>query len=277
MVQVRLKQFFGCLVLSLFLIVLSSIAFADNVVRINGTGAAISIIKKLADEFQKKHPSIRVEINMPVTGSGGGIRGVIAEALDIAVSARPLKASELQKGLIETPLAKTPFVFVVSEKNTQKIDLTKSTLAAIYSGKIKHWANGSRLRFILRPETDSDTVLVRSISPELDLAMTVAQSHKGTAMAMNDHVNADMIEKIDGALGGSLMSLLISENRPLRILSFEGINPSVENMSNGTYPLYKTFSLITRKATSSPARQFLDFLYSSKAKNLLSENGCQVF
>ena len=79
--------------------------------KIGGTGAALGTMRILADELVRLRPDISVEIPNNL-GSVGGIKAVLAGALDIALSSRQLKPKERDKGARATHYATTPFVLV---------------------------------------------------------------------------------------------------------------------------------------------------------------------
>jgi ABC-type phosphate transport system substrate-binding protein len=71
----------------------SGVPAADyqGTLRIGGTGAAVSTITQVAAAFQKQYPAVRF-VFPPSLGSSGGIKAVIAGALDVGLNSRPLTA-----------------------------------------------------------------------------------------------------------------------------------------------------------------------------------------
>ncbi len=66
--------------------------------KIGGTGGALGTMQILGRAFEKQHAGVSVEI-LPSLGSGGGIKAVLAGAIDIGLSARRLKAKERDAGV----------------------------------------------------------------------------------------------------------------------------------------------------------------------------------
>ena len=60
----------------------------QGTLQIGGTGAATGTITQVAAAFQKKHPDVRF-VFPPSLGSSGGIKAVIAGALDVGLKAAP--------------------------------------------------------------------------------------------------------------------------------------------------------------------------------------------
>ena len=238
-------------------------------IRISGTGSAMETMRLLAEAFRKTNPGVRVVI-VPGMGSSGGIKAALAGRLDIGLSARPLSKEERAGGIVETVYARTPFVFAVN-RSLEMTGITREGLAAIYSGK-RDWENGRRIRLVLRPEQDTDISVLKGISPAMSAAIGIALRREGMMVAMTDQEAADFIEKVPGAFGGTTLALLVSENRRVRVLSLGGVTPSVQAMSDRTYPYFKSFFMVTKKDPAHPVRRFIDFVRSPAGSAILAEN-----
>jgi ABC-type phosphate transport system substrate-binding protein len=96
----------------------SGILAADyqGTLRISGTGAALGTMAQVTAGFQKQYPGVRVVIP-PSLGSTGGIKAVIAGALDLGLSSRPLTEAEARQGLVAFEYARSPFLLVTSHKD----------------------------------------------------------------------------------------------------------------------------------------------------------------
>jgi phosphate transport system substrate-binding protein len=203
------------------------------------------------------------------------VRAVLAGRLDIGLCARPLTDEERDQGAVATRYARTPFVFGVNG-SVERTGITMAGVAAIYWGKRDRWEDGSRIRPVLRPRGDSDIPLLKRISPEMDAAVESALRRDGMLVAMTDQDAADAIEKVPGAFGGITLSLIVSEGRKIGALALDGVEPGVETLKDGSYPLSKTFFLVTRNPPASAVRRFIDFVRSPAAAAILTKNGQMV-
>jgi phosphate transport system substrate-binding protein len=250
---------------------LPATAPAETVVNVGGTGSAIGTMKQLAEVYEKSHPGIRVRI-LPSLGSTGGIKALLNGGVDLALASRPLTDMERQQGALEMEYGRSPFVFVTNAKVNKK-DLSIRELEGIYGNPAASWPDGSRIRLILRPDKDIDTKLVRGLSPGMEQAVKEAHTRPGMIMAITDQESSDAVARTPGALGGSTLSEIISENRPVNVVSLNGIKPSVNAIADRTYPLAKTFYLVTTPKTPASARQFAEFVRSPAARKILTKNG----
>jgi phosphate transport system substrate-binding protein len=268
----RRKTFSGwtAAILAALLIFGSRNAHADTI-RISGTGGAIGTIRFLGEAFRKVHPDIQVDI-VPGMGSSGAIKAVLAGRLDIGLCSRPATDEERAQGAVDTRYARTPFVFGV-HRNVKRTGLTLASVVEIYAGKRNRWEDGSRVRLVLRPPTDSDIPTLKQMSPEMNEAVEIALRREGMIVTQTDQDAADAIENTPGAFGAITLALVLSEKRSIRVLALNGITPSAGAIVEGPYPYTKTFCMVTRKNPPAAVRRFLDFVRSPAAAAILAKYG----
>lgn len=246
---------------------------AETEIRIGGTGSGLGVMKNLAAEFKKSHPGITIRF-MPSLGSSGGIKALLNGALDVAISGRTLKADEEKGGAVAVEAAKTPFIFIAN--NSVSIsDITTRELEMIYSGQLQRWPDGSRIRLILRPLGDTDSKIVKSISGKMVGALETALERQDMVVAVTDQEAVESVARIPGAIGGATLSQVISEQQPVHILSLNGVKPALNTLVSGTYPLSKPLYLVTTAHTSPAARQFIQFVRSSRGSTILLASDAQ--
>jgi phosphate transport system substrate-binding protein len=246
------------------------IAGAETI-RISGTGGAITTIRFLGEAYRQLRPGVRFAI-LPSMGSSGAIKAVLAGRLDIGLSGRSLTEGERAQGAVEKKYAVTPFVFAVN-RSVKTGGMTVEEVADIYAGKRDRWEKRSRIRLVLRPRSDSDTPVLKSMSPAVSEAVEIALRRDGMIVGMTDQEAADLIQKIPGAFGATTLSLVISEKRPVHVLALDGIVPSVRTIADGSYPYSKTLYFVTRKNPPLEIRRFIEFVRSQAGAAILMKNG----
>lgn len=259
-----------CIAVSLLVACPSSEAQAGESIVVGGTGCAAGGIKLVAGAYRKHHPDVEFRF-LPSLGSSGGIKALLAGSLDIALSARPLKDEERANGADAFAYARTPFVFAVSRGQTQSA-FTLDQVVAIYAGEMRQWPDGRQLRLVLRPESDTDTAILRSMSPSMEKAVNAAHKREGMLIAITDQENADLLINVKGSFGAMALSQILSEHLSLKAITLDGVAPSVKTVVDGTYPHAKTLYVVTRRADAK-TRGFLRFLASPEARAILTRNG----
>jgi len=244
-------------------------------IKIGGTGAAWGTMRVLADSYTKSRSSNVKVILVTGLGSGGGRKALSAGAIDIALTSKAGNDAEKLEGAKAVLYGKTPFVFTTSIKNRAS-GFTTQELVDIWNGKTLHWHDGARLRLILRHETDSDTDMLKRISPAMAQAVKNALSREGMKVTITDGDTADALETIPGALGTSVLALIISEKRSLKALVLDGIAPTPKNIADGSYPYFKSLYALARTKPTGAAEDFMSFLGFRSTRQILAELGYWV-
>lgn len=240
-------------------------------IKIGGTGAALGTMQLLAQAYSKSRPDAKVTV-LPSMGSGGGIKAVLAGAIQIGVSSRPLSESESKAGAVAVEYGRTPFVFATAAASSAT-GITSQNLVDFYAGKVDDWPDGTKLRIVLRPIGDSDSETIKAMSAAMREAKSAAEQRKGMVFTVTDQDTASAIEKVPGALGPSTLALLTSEKRALKALTLDGVVPSAQNLANGSYPLAKQLLIVTGPKTPTEALAFVSFVQSATGREILRQTG----
>lgn len=239
----------------------------EKIFRISGNGGQLAVMTEMAKAFKKNNPDINIQLVTPPVGSTGGIKAVAEGALDLGLSARGLKDNEKGQRLVLVDYGITPFVFVVRPENPIS-DISVKELSNFYNGTKTQWKDGTAIRPVVRPSTDSHTMRLRSISKEMAEALDKGYARKGMLMAATDDENADFLETIPGSFGAAGLCQLIMEKRKLKVLSVNGVMPSVETISNGRYPFGIHLYLVKGPKSSPLSQKFINFVLSAEGKKL---------
>lgn len=242
-----------------------------DAIKIGGTGTGLGTMKLMAQEFNKSRPDAQLIIT-PSLGSTGAIKAVLAGAIDIGISARPVSAPEQGQGASARAYARTPFVIATGTK-TKGVGLTLSQLTTIYLGKTTRWPDGSPIRLVMRPDADADTVVLRAFSAAMNSAISVALARPGLRMADTDQDNADALEHLAGSLGTTTLTQILTEGRALKALDLDGVTPTLPSLAAGRYPYFKTLYLVTGRSPSPLAKDFVAFVHSPAGQAVLARSG----
>jgi phosphate transport system substrate-binding protein len=140
----------------------------SGTIEIDGSSTVFPITEAVAEEFRKLHQD--VQINVGVSGTGGGFKRFAAGETDISDASRPIKQAEAEEAakngveFIELTIAIDGLTVLVNPSNDFVSCLTVAELKAIWSpdSTISNWQNirpgfpDRRLR-LYGPGTDSGT------------------------------------------------------------------------------------------------------------------------
>lgn len=239
-------------------------------VKLAGSGNGVAAMEVLAEAYRAREPGFRVQA-VPNLGSSGGLKALVSGAIDIAVIGRELKSDELAQGLKAVEYGRTPLVLGTSRQAPQSVSLTE--LADLFAGRVTQWPDGTPVRVVLRPTSDSDTMLMSSWSPAVKEALAQAHARPGMIVAPTDRNSADQIERLAGSIGSTTLAMILAGRRDIRVLPIEGVTPSVQSLADKSYRYFKRMYLVTRINDAEPVNRFADFARSPAGRAALERIG----
>jgi phosphate transport system substrate-binding protein len=247
---------------------LTNASWADTL-RMGGTGAATAFLPELFAVFERSE-AIKLKV-IPSLGTSGGLRALADGVLDIAVSGRSLKPEELERGLAPAATIRTPFVLISSHPRPNGLDAT--AIADIFKSQRPTWADGSPMRIILRPRSDSDTEVLGGMFPGMAAAIAQARQRPDIPIAATDQDNANLAEQMPGSLAGATLTQIKMERRDLRFVAIDRVEPSLENFQSGAYPFAKDLYFVLPAKRAPAAERFIAFIRSPAGQTALHATG----
>ena len=178
-------------------------AVAESTIRIGGTGIALAAMREIGTSLTAVEPGIAVDV-LPSMGTPGGIKALAEGAIDIAVTARPLKPDERARGVSEAACMTTALVFASSHKDATGI--TRAQLPALYADASPKWPDGAPLKVILRSRSGSENPYLAAAVPNMGAAFEAAFKRPGVPVGSTDQDNAKLATEISGSF--AVMTLL---------------------------------------------------------------------
>lgn len=207
---------------------------------------------------------------------------LIRGEVDLLIGARPSEnqrqsAHWLHEQIETIPIGREAFVFFVEEDNPVE-SLTSDQLRAIYHGDITNWqeVGGKNQKIIAfqRPEDSGSQVCMKYFMGDVSLKEPKTFEYEsgmgGVIEAVAQYNNEN------GALGYTFRYFLsgLNQEKHVRMLKVDGIEPSIENIRNGSYPI--TVDLVCAKLVSNEdeyVQKTVDFLLSDDGQELVEKNG----
>lgn len=246
----------------------SSAALAEGL-RVGGTGAVTEVLRQLAPAFAAD-TGISLSV-VPSLGTSGANSAVADGKLDMAIAGRELRENEKARGLQVVGVLRTPFGFVTSRPGPD--DLKSADIAQIYQAARPAWPDGMPILIMLRPIDDSDNLALGVLFPGMADALQQARKRRDLSVAATDQDNADMAEKTRGSLVAATHAQIKAENRNLRLVSIDGVVPSLEAYLNRSYPYGKLLHVVAPAKVSPEIQAFLAFLAKPAGQALLRDAG----
>lgn len=205
-----------------------------------------------------------------------------SHSIDMFFGARPSAdqiemAKEFGVEIETTPIGREAFVFFVEEDNPVD-DLTSEQVKAIYHGDITNWSElGGKDQEILafqRPKNSGSQTMMEYFMGDITLKEPQTYEKVDAMMGVIKQVAQYANEK--GAIGYSFRYFLeeLNQEKGVKMLSVDGVYPTLENIENGSYPLVTNVCLITRKNESNPyVKKMIEFILSEDGQKIVRKTG----
>lgn len=239
---------------------------AEQAIRVSGSGAALPLVRKLAEAYSRERPSAQFEIDAG-TNSGGGISGVIQGTLDMSVTNRPLTEAESKESLLVHPFARDAVVFAAHTSSPLQ-DLSTSEVRAVYGATLTNWAQfkGSSGPIVVLdrdPEEPQRSLFLLKV-----LDGQPVQARTTVLTSAPDMLRT--LEATSDSVGYSTLSLLrIQQPKDVRVLRLDGVTPGRDSLTAGTYPWYLTYGLVSRPDGPATIDRFLEFVRGPGGQRVL--------
>jgi phosphate transport system substrate-binding protein len=250
--------------LCLVVLLPAATAAAAETLHMGGTGSALGLLRQVGAEFTAA-TEVKIDV-VPALGSSGAARALIDGKLDLAVSARPLKAEDAAAGLIQVAVLRTAFVFATSHRKPN--GLKSGELARIYAGD-QMWADSTPIRPILRPRSEADNALLGVLISGMDAAIEATRRRPDVPIAATDQDNVALAERTPGSLIATTSAQLVTERPDLKTVPIDDVAPSLANFESGAYRFTKKMYVFIRSNGSPESHRFVAFLRSPQGVRML--------
>jgi phosphate transport system substrate-binding protein len=239
-------------------------------IRVGGTGAGTVAMHALAEAIETgSGVAVRT---LPSLGSAGGMRALNDGRLDLAVIGREMADAEAKAGARIAFVLRTPFVFVTSEPVVPR--MRAADLVAAYADPKARWPSGRPVALVLRQRSDGDARLLDTVLDGMAAAVEGARRRPEVLVSTVDDDNADMAERTAGSLATMSYSQVMTEARKVRMVTIDGVAPSLESFSDGRYPHGRSFFLVAPAKPGEAALRVLAFLRSAAGAEALRAVHC---
>ena len=219
------------------------------------------------------------------TNTRGAYEAVILGERDMifvaGASERQIAAAQaVGAELVFTPIGREAFVFLVGEENPVN-DITIQQIRNIYSGKTADWhslgwPDGGRIIAFQRPEGSGSQTGMQALMGDLPIQVPQPLPDK-SLVGTNSLMRQISVEwnGVQPALGYSyrFYATTMYANPAAKLLCVNGIEPSSENIRNGSYPFTADFYAVTNGQPKGNAKLLIDWILSPQGQELVEKTG----
>jgi phosphate transport system substrate-binding protein len=225
----------------------------------SGSTALLPLLKPAQEAFQDAHE--KVTVNVAGGGSFTGMNQVAEGSVDIGNSDVNLPDEYKDKGLVDHKVVVEPFVFIVDKAN--KVDnLTKQQVIDILTGKITNWSQvggaDQKITLIHRAKSSGSRATISDV-----VLKGAAFTDDAIIQDSNGAVRA-AIASTPGAIG--YVDAPYADDS-VKVLKFDGVEFSAQNIIDGKYPIYGYGHMYTKGEPTGAVKAFIDFVMSDEFQN----------
>jgi len=236
---------------------------------IAGSTTVTPIVEETARRFSELYPGFKISV--AAIGSGPGIKAVGSGEVDIGMASRDLKEKELEQWPDLKPfrIAMDSIAIVVHPSNPVN-GLTLEQVAKIFAGEITNWrevGGPDKPIHVVTREKGSGTrdcfehVAMKPFGKEISAKAMVQQGNPRVRAAVaNDPLSIGYIS----------LGFVDETVKPLKI---DGVEPKIENVLKGTYPIRRSLYVITKGDPDPAELMFIGYLLSAEGQRIVKELG----
>ncbi|MBN1166093.1 MAG: phosphate ABC transporter substrate-binding protein [Methanospirillaceae archaeon] len=239
--------------------------------KISGSTTVLPVAANAAEIFMDMHPNADIQVS--AGGSSVGVQAVGEGTADIGMASRDLKDVEIEKypDLVPRMIARDGIAVIVHPSNTVD-SLTIDQVKAIYRGEVTNWKDlgGSDTQIVvIGRDSASGTreFFHEFVMKKEDFVQTQLEKNSNGAVKST-------IAQTPGSIGYVGLGYIDETIKPVSIDNgTTTIEPTVENVISGEYPVSRSLYMITKGEPTGLAAQFLAYIMSQEGQELVSEEG----
>jgi len=258
-----------------------SLQLTESLPRLDGATAMYPLFAAFVEATYPKNDYPPSNSRVQVSRTPEAYQNLIAGDVDLIFVAAPSVSQEWQaekegQTFDMTPIGREAFVFFVHHKNNVD-NLTLEQVKKIYAGEITNWhevgGENEAIRAFQRPADSGSQTALEKLMGDTPI-MEAPSENISSGMGGIIH-EVSQYRNYKNAMGFTFRyySTEMVNNKKIKLLSIDGVNPTRENIQNGTYPLVSEFYAITAGTENENVQKLIDWILSDEGQILIEKVG----
>lgn len=234
---------------------------------ITGSSTVAPLVLEIAKAFEKKHPKVRIDVQ--TGGSSRGVSDARSGLAHIGMASRALYDTE--KDLVGHVVARDGICMILHKSNPVA-QLSDQQIIDIFTGKTTDWKDvgGKPGRITVVNKAEGRSTLDLFL-----LHFKLKNSEIKAQVVIGD--NAQGVKTVVGNAGSiTYVSIGTAEfeagqGTAIKALPMNGVIPTTAAVKNGTFPLSRPLTLVTKTQPDGLAKAFIGFAQSKEVHPLVTE------
>jgi phosphate transport system substrate-binding protein len=231
------------------------------------------IAQQAIEQFMKDNSGLKISYEL--TGSGAGVKSLLAGQYSLAGSSAELNADQTAGGAVATPIALDGISIIVN-RNVKIANLSKANLARIFHGEITNWKDvgGPDMKIVVvnRDEASGTYASFYEIFLKSSYADKASAFTKDAIVTKENGEVAAKVTSTPGAIGyvGIAFADQVVKAGGREVM-VDGNAPTVANVVAKKYAGSRYLYLVTKgePKAGSVEKAFIDFVLSAKGQAIV--------
>lgn len=234
-------------------------------ITVTGSSTVAPLAAEIAVRFEERNPEVRIDVQ--TGGSSRGIADVRSGTAEIGMASRTLGASETD--LMAHLIAVDGICFIVHKSNPVN-DLSDKQVVDIFRGQVSNWNEVGG--------NDLPVVVVNKASGRATLEVFLHYFQLDSSEIKADIIAGENQQCIKTVAGNpsaiayvsiGTVGAEIERGTSIRAVPYCAVDPTVEIVAAGLFPITRPLLLITDGEPSALQKAFIDFAQSSEVTDLI--------
>jgi phosphate transport system substrate-binding protein len=245
-------------------------ASASGQIQLAGSTTVQPLAEQLAEAFMAENPGVTIDVQGG--GSSVGVTSAGEGTVDIGNASREIKDSEFaQFSDLKVYTIAYDGIAIVMNPDVELPSLTIAQVQSIFSGEITNFSEvggPDALIMVVSREEGSGT---RAAFEELVMAHGDTEkviTERALLQQSNGQVRTT-VATTPNAIGYLSFGFL---DQSIGTVAIEGADPTVANVTNGTYPIFRPLNMLTNGQPNELSQAFLDFILGADGQAIVGED-----
>jgi len=233
---------------------------------ITGSSTVAPLVGEIAKRFEAENSEVRIDVQ--TGGSSRGIADVESAVADIGMVSRALKEEEKGK-LYGFVIAKDGIGIIVHSSNPVK-EINDEQVVAIYQGQIDNWkevgGKDAPITVVNKAEGRSTLELFLKYfqlkNSQIKAKVVIGDNQQGIKTVAGN-------ENAIGYVSVGAAEYEIDLGVPIKLLPVGGVEATSETVRDGSFPLSRPLTVITKNQPEGKTLEFIQFAQSEEVHDLV--------
>ncbi len=239
-------------------------------IQLAGSTTVQPLAEVLAEAFMAANPDITIEVQGG--GSSVGVTSAGEGTVDIGNASRNVKESEFEEfPALQVYTIAYDGIAIVTNPDLDLPSLSIDQVKAIFAGEITNYAEvggpDAEIVVVSREEGSGTRAAFEELVMEAG-DEEAAITEDALLQQSNGQVRTTISTTPDAV--GFLSFGFLDES--INTVVIDGVDPTVANVKNGTYPIFRPLNMLTNGEPNELSKAFLDFILSEAGQDIVAED-----